>query len=99
MQDRYSSNGTLNDYKGEYEISGQVLVGVYYKDDELHVHVNRASGIAAADCNGSSDPYIKTYLLPDKAKRSKRKTSIQKMTLDPVYNETFKVGLTVSYNN
>ena len=78
--------------KGDYDITGEVLVGVYYRGNQLHVHVDRARGLAAADSNGYSDPYIKTYLLPDKAKHTKQKTSIKKKTLDPVYNETLKVG-------
>ena len=79
--------------KGDYEILGEVLVGVQYKDGQLYVHVNRARGLAAVDSNGFSDPYVKTYLLPDRSKHSKRKTSIKKKTLDPVYNETLKVGV------
>ena len=67
-------------------------MGVYYRGNQLHVHVDRARGLAAADSNGYSDPYVKTYLLPDKAKHTKQKTSIKKKTLDPVYNETLKVG-------
>ena len=78
--------------KVDYEILGEVLVGVQYKDGQLYVHVNRARGLAAADSNGFSDPYVKTYLLPDRSKHSKRKTSIKKKTLDPVYDETLKVG-------
>ena len=76
-----------------------------YKQDQLMVHVIRARGLAAADKNGLSDPsvelchsvsslslsYVKTYLLPDKDKTSKRKTKIKKKTLDPVYKETLKV--------
>ena len=77
--------------KGDYDITGEVLVGVYYKNNQLHIHVDRARGLAAADSNGCSDPYIKTYLLPDKAKHTKQKTSVKKKTLDPVYNETLKV--------
>ena len=53
--------------------------------------MNKARGLAAADKNGFSDPYIKTYLLPDKSKVSKKKTAIKKKTLNPVYNETLKV--------
>ena len=34
---------------------------------------------------------MKTYLLPDKNKTSKRKTKTKKKTLDPVYQETLKV--------
>ena len=44
------------------------------KGGQLLVHVNKARGLAAADSNGLSDPYVKTYLLPDKSKHSKRKT-------------------------
>ena len=78
--------------KGDYAISGEVLVGVHYKDNQLHIHVERARGLAAANHNGYSNPYIKTYLLPDKAKRSKQKTSVKKKTLDPVFNETLIVS-------
>ena len=77
--------------KGDYDITGEVLVGVYYKNNQLHIHVERARGLAAANSNGYSNPYIKTYLLPDKAKRTKQKTSVKKKTLDPVYNETLTV--------
>ena len=77
--------------KGDYDITGEVLVGVYYKNGQLYIHVERARGLAAADSSGYSDPYIKTYLLPDKAKHTKQKTSVKKKTLNPVYNETLKV--------
>ena len=78
--------------KGDYDITGEVLVGVFYKNNQLQIHVERARGLAAADKNGYSNPYVKTYLLPDKAKHTKQKTSIKKKTLDPVYNETLKVS-------
>ena len=77
--------------KGDYDITGQVLMGVYYKNSKLHVHIDRASGLAAADSNGYSNPYVKTYLLPDKAKRTKQKTGVKKKTIDPVYDETLTV--------
>ncbi len=71
--------------KGKYDITGEVLVGVWYTNDQLHIHVERARGLAAADSNGYSSPYIKTYLLPDK--HTKQQTSVKRKTLDPVYNE------------
>ena len=77
--------------KGDYAITGEILFGVYYKDGQLLVHVSEARGLAAADSNGLSDPYVKTYLLPDKSKHSKKKTEIKRKTLDPVYNQTLKV--------
>ena len=75
----------------DIDITGEVLMGVYYKNGELCIHIDRASGLAAADSNGYSDPYIKTYLLPDKDRHPKQKTSVKKKTLDPIYNETLKV--------
>jgi len=77
--------------KVDYDITGEVLVGVEYKAGQLLVHVNKARGLAAADSNGLSDPYVKTYLLPDKSKHSKRKTDTKRRTLDPVYNQTLEV--------
>lgn len=35
--------------------------------------------------------YVKCYLLPDKSRQSKKKTTIKKKTINPVYNETLKV--------
>lgn len=77
--------------KGDYDIAGDLLFGVYYKSGQLVVHIDRARGLAAADSNGLSDPYVKTYLLPDKNKNTKKKTEIKKKTLNPVYNHTIKV--------
>ena len=55
------------------------------------IHVSRARDLAAANSNGFSDPYVKTYLLPDRSKHSKRKTVVQRKTLNPVYNQTLVV--------
>ena len=78
--------------KRHYKVSGEILLGVQYTHKALHVRVKEAKGLAAADSNGLSDPYVKTYLLPDTSKASKRKTKIKKRTLNPVYDETFTVG-------
>ena len=77
--------------KGDYVISGEVLFGVEYVEGKLLVHINSARDIAAANKGGKSDPYIKTYLLPDKKKETKKKTKVVKKSLNPVYNETLKV--------
>jgi len=44
-----------------------------------------------------SDPYVKCYLLPDKTKMGKRKTSVKKKTQNPAYKEvlTFKATMEV----
>ena len=36
-----------------------------------------------------SDPYVKLYLLPDRSKKSKKKSDAKRDTVDPVYNEVF----------
>ncbi|KAM8998659.1 synaptotagmin-like protein 1 isoform 3-T3 [Ara ararauna] len=59
---------------------------------ELHIHVLRCRELAEAR-KQRSDPYIKTYLLPDKSNRSKRKTTVRKRSLDPIFNETLKYKL------
>ena len=78
--------------KGDYSITGEVLFGLEYHSGQLLVHVVGARGLAAADKGGSSDPYVKTYLLPDKKKESKKKTKVIKKTVNPTFNETLKVG-------
>lgn len=35
--------------------------------------------------------YVKAYLLPDKSSHSKKKTSVKKKTLNPVFDQTLKV--------
>lgn len=87
MMSVYSAEGG----KGDYVISGKVELGVWYREDTLFVRVVKAKGLATAKGNGVSDPYIKTYLLPDKSKRTKRKTGVQRKTTNPEYNEILKV--------
>jgi len=47
----------------------------------------QAADLAAMDMGGTSDPYVKVYLLPDKKK--KFETKVHRKTLNPVFQETF----------
>ena len=88
-----TSEQKSSQFKDGYDITGRVLMGVYYKRNHLYIHIDRAKELAAADSNGYSDPYIKTYLLlPDGSKHYKQKTGVKKRTLNPIYNETFMVS-------
>ena len=49
--------------------------------------VIQAEDLPACDAGGTSDPYVKVYMLPDKKK--KFETKVHRKTLNPVYNETF----------
>ncbi|XP_025899265.1 synaptotagmin-like protein 1 [Nothoprocta perdicaria] len=79
---------------GRVAVRGGVQVALRYEPaaKELHVHVLRCRQLAEAR-RQRSDPYIKTYLLPDKSSHGKRKTSVRKRSLDPVFNETLKYKL------
>ncbi|NXL68532.1 SYTL1 protein, partial [Chordeiles acutipennis] len=79
---------------GRVAVRGCVQLSLRYDPakKELQVHVLRCRQLAEAK-KQRSDPYIKTYLLPDKSNRSKRKTTVRKRSLDPVFNETLKYKL------
>ncbi|NXY62687.1 SYTL1 protein, partial [Callaeas wilsoni] len=79
---------------GRVPVRGCVQFSLRYDPakKELQVHVLRCRELAEAK-KQRSDPYIKTYLLPDKSNRSKRKTAVRKRSLDPVFNETLKYKL------
>merc|ERR1719483_1485966 len=55
--------------------------------NELTVIVYEAKGLPGGDL---PDPYVKLYLLPERSKKSKRKTDFVKDTVTPVFNETFE---------
>ncbi|XP_048871850.1 synaptotagmin-1-like [Brienomyrus brachyistius] len=58
-----------------------------FTETQLVVGILQAQDLAAMDMGGTSDPYVKVYLLPDKKK--KFETKVQRKNLCPVFNETF----------
>ncbi len=43
----------------------------------MKVIVHQASGLPGSDLPDPPDPYVKLYLLPEKNKKSKRKTEVR----------------------
>uniref|UniRef100_A0A8C3J3L4 Synaptotagmin like 1 n=1 Tax=Calidris pygmaea TaxID=425635 RepID=A0A8C3J3L4_9CHAR len=63
------------------------------EDEEEPDSVHSGPDAGQVGWGGGCVGYIKTYLLPDKSNRSKRKTTVRKRSLDPIFNETLKYKL------
>ncbi|XP_026113131.1 synaptotagmin-like protein 2 isoform X1 [Carassius auratus] len=77
---------------GNVEVQGSVEFAVMYSPvGELIIMIEQCQELAIANPRKQrTDPYVKTYLFPDKSRRSKRKTSIKKRTVNPVYVESLR---------
>ncbi|XP_048087635.1 synaptotagmin-like protein 4 isoform X2 [Alosa alosa] len=92
----------FSQYKGELVISLKYITAKNTSTDkskgkkgkgkgeaELHVLIKEARNLTAMKAGGTSDSFVKGYLLPSNSKSTKRKTPVAKKTLNPHYNHTF----------
>ncbi|XP_033907183.3 synaptotagmin-like protein 4 [Acipenser ruthenus] len=96
-----SQSSAYSHYKGELVISLKYIPASKQVSDkprigkkkeeggELQVWVKEAKNLTAMKAGGTSDTFVKGYLLPVKTKVTKRKTPVIKKTLNPHYNHTF----------
>ncbi|KAJ8252728.1 hypothetical protein COCON_G00220400 [Conger conger] len=72
--------------EGEGVGEGAVKLSVSYRNSTLFIMVMHIKGLVSDD-GAEPNPYVKTYLLPDPQKNSKRKTKISRKTRNPTFNE------------
>uniref|UniRef100_A0A7N9AKM7 Synaptotagmin 8 n=1 Tax=Mastacembelus armatus TaxID=205130 RepID=A0A7N9AKM7_9TELE len=82
------------DYGATKKQRGKLLYSLEYNAalTELMVGIKQANSLLSADLGGSSDPYVKVYILPDKNKTCE--TKVFKNTLNPAFNEQFPFQIT-----
>ncbi|XP_022104455.1 synaptotagmin-like protein 4 isoform X7 [Acanthaster planci] len=97
MTSLYSQAGEAN--YGKYVITGDINFGLNYnyKTSVFEVKIKACRDLAPVDVKKiKSDPYVKTYLLPDKTKASKRKTFVRKGTVNPQFEMTLRYHISQS---
>ncbi|CAH3104665.1 unnamed protein product [Pocillopora meandrina] len=80
----------LIDQSSTKEDLGKVYFSISYDSQEmvLTLKIIKASGLPAKDFSGTSDPFVKILLLPDK--KHKMETRIKRKNLNPTWNEVFR---------
>ncbi|XP_019615736.1 PREDICTED: synaptotagmin-7-like isoform X2 [Branchiostoma belcheri] len=70
---------------------GELLVSLCYQPtaQRITIVVMKARHLKAMDITGTSDPYVKIWLVYRDKKIEKKKTSCKKRSLNPVFNESF----------
>ncbi|MGH0159499.1 UNVERIFIED_CONTAM: hypothetical protein FKN15_062924 [Acipenser sinensis] len=99
IQDSTCSISSTCTEDGNFEnarVTGEIefCIVYNYKTSCLEICIKACKNLAYGDekkkkCN----PYIKTYLLPDKSPESKLKTTIKKNTTDPTFSETLRYNI------
>ncbi|KAJ8271475.1 hypothetical protein COCON_G00103340 [Conger conger] len=67
-------------------VEGEVKLSISYRNNTLFIMVMHIKDLVSED-GADPNPYVKTYLLPDPHKTSKRKTKISRKTRNPTFNE------------
>uniref|UniRef100_A0A4W3GKF2 Extended synaptotagmin 2 n=1 Tax=Callorhinchus milii TaxID=7868 RepID=A0A4W3GKF2_CALMI len=68
-------------------------ISLPFATQELRQRLRQLQNNLIAFSEDGSDPYARLYLLPDKRRSGRRKTSVLKKQLNPVYDETFEFSV------
>lgn len=70
---------------------GDICFSIRYVPNtgKLTVCILEAKNLKQMDIGGLSDPFVKIYLMNGKKRLGKKKTTVQKCTLSPYFNEAF----------
>ncbi|XP_013912328.1 PREDICTED: extended synaptotagmin-2 isoform X1 [Thamnophis sirtalis] len=76
---------------------GQIQLTIRHSSqrNKLMVVVHTCRNLIAFSEEGS-DPYVRIYLLPDKRRSGRRKTSVSKKNLNPVFDQAFDFSVPLS---
>ncbi|PAV67604.1 hypothetical protein WR25_02340 [Diploscapter pachys] len=79
------------------EQCGELMLSLCYLPEmgKLTVSVIKARNLTAKDTFGSSDPYVKLWLVQKGKKLEKRKTAVKTNTLSPIFNESFAFAVPI----
>lgn len=92
VQAKFRNNGVLPQGFTPVGVTATPAAPVQPPPPRIRVTLNGASNVTAMDFGGTSDPYCEVYM----GKHKIFKTKTHKKTLNPVWNENFRVDLTTA---
>ena len=72
------------------ESRGNLKLRLKYVKETLHLEVVEASGLLSPNPEKPPNTFVKCFFLPDKSRKSKKKTSVKKKTASPSWGEKFE---------
>ncbi|XP_056640030.1 extended synaptotagmin-2 isoform X1 [Diorhabda sublineata] len=87
----YHRTSSVTSSAGEAGL-GRIQLTLRYsiQRQRLIVVVHKIMNIPLKDPSSIPDPYVKLYLLPERARDTKRKTQVIKDNINPIFDETFE---------
>ena len=66
----------------------------------LHLNPHHSNHILQPTTDaGYPDPYVKTYLLPNPTRLTKRKTKVARKTINPTYNQMVRLRIFLLFSS